>query len=48
METIQEDYQAFLQIMDRARKMVVFEDDEDKKLPTFVMDKNGNLEQVAR
>lgn len=48
VETIQEDYQAFLQIMDRARKMVVFEDDEDKKLPTFVMDKNGNLEQVAR
>ena len=49
VETIQEDYQAFLQIMDRARKMVVFEDeDNDKKLPTFVMDKNGNLEQVAR
>lgn len=49
VETIQEDYQAFLQIMDRARKMVVFEDDDDnKKLPTFVMDKNGNLEQVAR
>lgn len=48
VETIQEDYQAFLQIMDRARKMVVFEDDDEKKLPTFVMDKNGNLEQVAR
>lgn len=49
VETLQEDYQAFLQIMDRARKMVVFEDDDnDKKMPTFVMDKNGNLEQVAR
>ncbi|BAM47188.1 RsfA family transcriptional regulator [Amphibacillus xylanus] len=48
VETIQEDYQAFLQIMDRARKMVVFEDDDDTKMPTFVMDKNGNLEQVAR
>jgi len=48
VETIQEDYQAFLQIMERARKMVVFEDDDNTKLPTFVMDKNGNLEQVAR
>ncbi|HHU19145.1 MAG TPA: RsfA family transcriptional regulator [Bacilli bacterium] len=48
VETIQEDYQAFLQIMDRARKMVVFEEDTDKEVPTFVMDKNGNLEQVAR
>jgi len=48
VETIQEDYQAFLQIMDRARKMVVFEEDADKEVPTFVMDKNGNLEQVAR
>lgn len=48
VEVIQEDYQAFLQIMERARKMVVFEDEDEKKLPTFVMDKNGNLEQVAR
>ncbi|MBM7541725.1 RsfA family transcriptional regulator [Amphibacillus cookii] len=48
LETVQEDYQTFLKIMDRARKMVVFSDEDEKKLPTFIMDKNGNLEQVAR
>lgn len=49
VEIIQEDYQAFIQIMDRARKMVVFEEDVDEsKLPTFVMDKNGNLEPLAK
>ncbi|WP_067837227.1 RsfA family transcriptional regulator [Amphibacillus sediminis] len=48
LETVQEDYQTFLKIMDRARKMVVFNDEDEKKLPTFIMDKNGNLEQVAR
>ncbi|CQR46939.1 Prespore-specific transcriptional regulator RsfA [Paraliobacillus sp. PM-2] len=48
LETVQADYQAFLQIMDRARKMVVFQDQEDPTTPTFRMEKNGNLEQVAR
>lgn len=48
LENVQEDYQTFLQIMDRARKMVVFNDDEESNSPAFVMEKNGNLEQVAR
>jgi prespore-specific regulator len=43
-DMIQEDYQALVQIMDRARRMVLFEDHEDRKAPTFRMDKNGNLE----
>ncbi|MFC4320900.1 RsfA family transcriptional regulator [Litchfieldia salsa] len=46
--TIQEDYQALVQIMDRARRMVMFEDNEDRNNPTFRMDKNGNLEQLAK
>ncbi|WP_456278166.1 RsfA family transcriptional regulator [Bacillus sp. AK128] len=46
--TIQEDYQALVQIMDRARRMVMFEDTEDRSSPVFRMDKNGNLEQVAK
>ncbi|MBD8069307.1 RsfA family transcriptional regulator [Bacillus sp. PS06] len=46
--TIQEDYQALVQIMDRARRMVMFEDNEDRNTPTFRMDQNGNLEQVAK
>ncbi|WP_117169138.1 RsfA family transcriptional regulator [Paraliobacillus sediminis] len=48
LETVQADYQAFLQIMDRARKMVVFDDKNDNASPAFRMEKNGNLEQVAR
>lgn len=46
--TIQEDYQTFIQIMDRARKMTVLEDEGSLKSPAFRMDKNGNLEQVAQ
>ncbi len=44
--TIQEDYEAFMNIMNRARKMMVIE--EEKKIgTTFRMDRNGNLEKVA-
>ncbi|WP_077618919.1 RsfA family transcriptional regulator [Bacillus sinesaloumensis] len=45
---IQEDYQALVQIMDRARRLVMFEDAEDRNSPAFRMDKNGNLEQLAK
>ncbi|WP_077327155.1 RsfA family transcriptional regulator [Virgibacillus siamensis] len=44
---VQEDYQVFMQIMDRARKMTVLEDQGTFKAPSFKMDKNGNLQQVA-
>src|SRR5699024_3163098 len=42
---MEEDYQTFIQIMDRARKMTVLED-ENLDSPTFRMHKNGNLQQV--
>lgn len=46
---IQEDYQVLMQIMDRARKMIVFDDEEQANAAkAFRMEKNGNLEQVAR
>ncbi|MRH43020.1 RsfA family transcriptional regulator [Aquibacillus halophilus] len=48
LNTIQEDYQVLIQIMDRARKMVVFDDDNSTSTPAFRMEKNGNLEQVAK
>ncbi|SDK52030.1 RsfA family transcriptional regulator [Sediminibacillus albus] len=48
LQTIQEDYQVLIQIMDRARKMVVFEEQENLSASAFKMDKNGNLEHVAR
>ncbi|MFC0522499.1 RsfA family transcriptional regulator [Pontibacillus salicampi] len=44
---VQEDYQVLIQIMDRARKMVVFDEDDQSKA-AFRMEKNGNLEQVAK
>src|SRR5690625_1244799 len=45
--SVQEDYQVFIQIMDRARKMTVLDDQGSLKSPAFRMDKNGNLEQLA-
>lgn len=47
LNTVQEDYQTFIQIMERARKMTVLEDTGSLKAPAFRMDKNGNLEQLA-
>lgn len=47
LNNIQEDYKVFMQIMDRARKMTVLEDKGALKSPSFRMDKNGNLQQVA-
>jgi len=46
--TIQEDYQSLIQIMERARKMVVFQDSEEQPSTAFKMDKNGNLEKIAK
>ncbi|MBG9819817.1 RsfA family transcriptional regulator [Bacillus safensis] len=44
--TIQEDYETLVKIMNRARKLVLFEED-DSAAPTFKMDRNGNLEKMA-
>ncbi|WLR46171.1 RsfA family transcriptional regulator [Halobacillus litoralis] len=48
LEAMTEDYQALIQIMDRARKMVMFDDSEHAYKPQFRMEKNGNLENLAR
>lgn len=48
LQAMKEDYQTFIQIMDRARKMTVFEDTNLVNSPSFRMDKNGNLEQIAQ
>ncbi|MEN2765889.1 RsfA family transcriptional regulator [Ornithinibacillus xuwenensis] len=48
LASIQEDYKVFVQIMERARKMTVLEDQGSFKAPAFRMDKNGNLEQIAQ
>ena len=42
---LEEDYRALIEIMDKARKMVILE--ENKKVK-FHMDKNGNLESMKK
>lgn len=44
--TMQEDYETLVKILNRARKLVLF-DEEDRPSTTFKMDQNGNLEKVA-
>lgn len=40
---IKQDYKQFVQIMNRARKMVAFQDSDDLSTPVFKMERNGNL-----
>ncbi|MCL1630473.1 RsfA family transcriptional regulator [Sporolactobacillus sp. CPB3-1] len=48
-QTVEDDYQALIGIMDRARRMVAFkEQDEADDAPAFKMDQNGNLEKIAK
>lgn len=46
LTTVEDDYKMFIQIMDRARKMTVLEEQSPSNSPAFKMDKNGNLEQL--
>ncbi|AYA78210.1 RsfA family transcriptional regulator [Bacillus sp. Y1] len=46
-EIIQEDYETLMKIMNRARKLVVLEEEEDRPATKFKMDRNGNLEKIA-
>lgn len=46
---VEEDYQSLIQIMNRARRMALLQDeDEPVQAPKFRMDKNGNLEKIAK
>lgn len=40
---IREDYEQFVQIMNRARRLVTLDEDESRVAPVFKMEKNGNL-----
>lgn len=46
VKSVNEDYRTLLQIMERARKLALFEGEEDK--PIFKMDGNGNLERINK
>lgn len=45
-ETYKEDYETLMKIMNRARKLVLF-DEEERPTTKFKMDRNGNLEKMA-
>ncbi|MFC7685869.1 RsfA family transcriptional regulator [Ureibacillus sp. GCM10028918] len=40
---IREDYEQFVQIMNRARRLVTLDEDDNRVAPVFKMEKNGNL-----
>lgn len=40
---IREDYEQFVQIMNRARRLVTLEEEQERVAPVFKMEKNGNL-----
>ena len=42
-ETLRTDYEQFVQIMNRARRLVTLDDDQDRTAPVFKMEQNGNL-----
>ncbi len=44
--TMQEDYETLINIMNKARKMAMIEED-DRQATKFKMDRNGNLEKIA-
>ena len=48
LKIIEEDYKALIEIMERARKMVVLQEDERSKKVKFQMDQNGNLERIDK
>jgi prespore-specific regulator len=48
LKVVEGDYKALIEIMERARKMVVFQEEEKNSKVKFQMDKNGNLERVEK
>ncbi|MEH7252963.1 RsfA family transcriptional regulator [Neobacillus niacini] len=48
LKAIEEDYRSLIEIMERARKMVVLQEEDRQQKVKFQMDKNGNLERVVK
>ena len=42
-ETLRTDYEQFVQIMNRARRLVTLDGEEERTAPVFKMEQNGNL-----
>lgn len=45
-QTVNDDYKALIQIMDRARKLAFLTEEDEEMKPRFKMDANGNLERI--
>lgn len=45
---VNDDYKALIQIMDRARKLALLEEEEDGGQTRFRMEANGNLERMDK
>ncbi|MFS0782410.1 RsfA family transcriptional regulator [Bacillus sp. 1P06AnD] len=45
---VEDDYRALIEIMDKARKLVISDDRQKNQKVRFQMDKNGNLERVNK
>lgn len=48
LKTVEQDYKALIEIMERARKMVVLQEEDRQQKVKFQMDKNGNLERIEK
>lgn len=48
LNMIEQDYTALIEIMERARKMVVLQEEDRQQKVKFQMDKNGNLERIEK
>lgn len=44
--TVNDDYKALIQIMDRARRLAILSEEDDDVKTRFRMDANGNLERI--
>ncbi|GAC42929.1 RsfA family transcriptional regulator [Paenibacillus popilliae] len=44
--TVNDDYKALIQIMDRARRLAILSEEDDDMKTRFRMDANGNLERI--
>lgn len=42
-KTLRNDYEQFVQIMNRARRLVTLDEEDDRVAPVFTMERNGNL-----
>ncbi|MRX70825.1 RsfA family transcriptional regulator [Bacillus lacus] len=48
LQGIEQDYKALIEIMERARKMVVLQEDERSRKVKFQLDRSSNLESVQK